>query len=83
MQGKTDAQNPDFTLPYHQVRTLRALTSPEKKRLDDMRKGCCDWTVDPRLQEMRAALTGIILDDLRLRRKLINLGVDVAPARRR
>src|SRR5436190_443300 len=48
-----------------------------------MRKGRCDWTVDRRLQEMRAALTGIILDDLRLRRKLINLGVDVAPAPRR
>ena len=68
--------------PFHITKyaPLRALTSLERKRLDDMRKGRCDWTVAPRLQEMRAALTGIILDDLRLRRKLINLGVDVAPA---
>jgi len=68
--------------PFHITKYApsRALTSRERKRLDDMRKGRCDWTVDRRLQEMRAALTGIILDDLRLRRKLINLGVDVAPA---
>jgi hypothetical protein len=57
-----------------QYAPLRPLTAAER-----MQRSRKPGTPDPRLREFQAAVAGLALDSIKLRKKLIALGKNVAP----